>query len=61
LTAANLLVIASNDGFIPISPETSSRLVSAEMLQRIEVGRNFDWEKFCSFLGMFRLPRALSG
>jgi len=53
LTAANSLGLASNDGFMPISPETSRRLVSAEMLQRIEVGSNFDWKKFCSFLRMF--------
>lgn len=42
--AANLLVIAANGGFMPISPETASRLVSAETLQGIAIGNRFGWK-----------------
>jgi Family of unknown function (DUF5317) len=42
--AANLLVIAINGGFMPISPETASRLVTAETLQSVEIGSRFGWK-----------------
>lgn len=42
--AANLLVIAANGGFMPISPETASRLVPAEMLEAFELGSRFGWK-----------------
>lgn len=41
---ANLVVIAANGGFMPIAPETASRLVSGETLQSIEIGSRFGWK-----------------
>jgi hypothetical protein len=37
----NFLVIAANGGFMPISPQTASRLVSAEAVQKIPPGSRF--------------------
>jgi Family of unknown function (DUF5317) len=42
--AANLLVIALNRGFMPITPETASRLVPEEILRSIEIGNRFGWK-----------------
>ncbi len=39
--ALNLMVIAANGGFMPISPETASRLVPASVVQSIEAGSRF--------------------
>jgi hypothetical protein len=41
----NFLVIALNGGFMPISPQTASHLVSAEVLQRVPVGTRFGFGK----------------
>lgn len=40
-TALNLTVIAANSGFMPISPQTASRLVSQEVLDDIQPGERF--------------------
>jgi hypothetical protein len=37
----NLAVMAANGGFMPISPQTAAGLVSAEILQGLEVGSRF--------------------
>jgi len=37
----NLLVVASNGGFMPISPHTASQLVSQEIIQNIPTGSRF--------------------
>jgi hypothetical protein len=42
--ALNLLVMVVNGGFMPISPETASQLVSAETLQEIQTGDRFGWK-----------------
>ena len=42
--ALNLLVIASNGGFMPISPQTASRLISPETLQTLQTGSRFGWK-----------------
>jgi lipid-A-disaccharide synthase-like uncharacterized protein len=42
--AANLLVMVANGGFMPISPETASRLVSSETLAVLEPGSRFGWK-----------------
>ena len=39
--ALNLLVIAANGGFMPISPRTASRLVPQEVVQAIPLGSRF--------------------
>ena len=39
--AANLVVMAANSGFMPISPETASRLVPPETLSTLELGARF--------------------
>ncbi len=39
--ALNLIVMAANGGFMPISPQTASRLVPPEILQEIPVGSRF--------------------
>jgi signal transduction histidine kinase len=44
-TALNLIVIAANGGFMPISPETASHLVSQETLQTIPEGGRFGYGK----------------
>lgn len=44
-TACNLLVILVNGGFMPISPETAARLVSAEVLENLKVGNRFGYGK----------------
>ena len=44
-TACNLTVILANGGFMPISPETASRLVSAETLEALTVGSRFGYGK----------------
>jgi hypothetical protein len=41
---ANLLVITANGGFMPISPETASRLVSEKALESLEIGSRFGWK-----------------
>jgi len=41
---ANLVVIAANGGFMPIAPETASRLVSEETLRTLESGDRFGWK-----------------
>jgi hypothetical protein len=43
-TALNMLVIAANGGFMPISPQTAGRLVSPEILQSIPVGSRFGYK-----------------
>ena len=40
-TALNFTVIASNRGFMPISPQTASHLVSQEVLENIQPGDRF--------------------
>ncbi len=40
-TALNLTVITANSGFMPISPQTASRLVSQEVLDDIQPGERF--------------------
>ncbi len=40
-TALNLTVIAANSGFMPISPQTASRLVSQEVLDDVQPGERF--------------------
>ena len=40
-TALNLAVIAANGGFMPISPETASRLVPATVMQTVQIGARF--------------------
>lgn len=40
-TGLNLMVIAANGGFMPISPQTASRLVPAEALAGLEIGSRF--------------------
>jgi hypothetical protein len=40
----NLLVIASNGGFMPIGPQTASRFVSQETLQTLQPGSRFGWK-----------------
>lgn len=42
--AANLLVIAANGGFMPISPDTAGRLVPVETLAALEPGSRFGWK-----------------
>jgi hypothetical protein len=37
----NLLVIAANGGFMPISPQTASRLVPQEVVQTVPLGSRF--------------------
>lgn len=39
--ALNLLVIACNGGFMPISPQTASRLVSPALLEMLTIGERF--------------------
>jgi hypothetical protein len=39
--ALNLMVIAANGGFMPISPQTASRLVPQEVVQSIPLGSRF--------------------
>jgi hypothetical protein len=39
--ALNLLVIAANGGFMPISPQTAGRLVPQEVVQTITLGNRF--------------------
>jgi hypothetical protein len=41
----NLLVIAANDGFMPISPQTASRLVPQEVVQTVPLGSRFGYGK----------------
>jgi hypothetical protein len=43
--ALNLLVIISNGGWMPISPQTASHLVPAERLQSIPLGNRFGFGK----------------
>lgn len=40
-TALNFTVMAANGGFMPISPQTASRLIPAEVLQDIPLGDRF--------------------
>lgn len=40
-TALNLLVIASNGGFMPISPQTASHLISPALLETVPIGGRF--------------------
>jgi hypothetical protein len=39
--AVNLLVIASNGGFMPISPQTASHLIPPALLETLPVGERF--------------------
>ena len=39
--ALNLLVIASNGGFMPISPQTASHLISPALLDTVPIGGRF--------------------
>jgi hypothetical protein len=41
----NLLVIAANGGFMPISPQTASRLVPQEVVQTVPLGSRFGYGK----------------
>jgi hypothetical protein len=43
--ALNFLVIVANGGFMPISPQTASHLVSQEILQSIPTGSRFGYGK----------------
>lgn len=43
--AMNLLVIVSNGGFMPISPQTASQLVPAGVLDSIQLGNRFGYGK----------------
>jgi len=40
-TALNLIVIASNGGFMPISPQTASHLIPPTLLETLPVGERF--------------------
>jgi Family of unknown function (DUF5317) len=42
--AVNLLVMAVNGGFMPISPQTAERLVPAETMATLEIGSRFGWK-----------------
>lgn len=41
---ANLLAIASNGGFMPISPQTAQRLLPPELLGLLSTGDRFGWK-----------------
>jgi hypothetical protein len=41
----NFLVIAANGGFMPISPQTASRLVPQEVVQTVPLGSRFGYGK----------------
>ena len=41
----NLLVIALNGGFMPISPQTASRLIPEAVLAKQQIGSRFGWGK----------------
>jgi hypothetical protein len=43
--ALNFLVIATNGGFMPISPQTAGRLIPQEVLQTIPLGSRFGYGK----------------
>jgi hypothetical protein len=43
--ALNLLVIAANGGFMPISPQTASRLASQEAVESIPLGNRVGFSK----------------
>ena len=43
--AFNLLVIATNGGFMPISPQTASRLVPQEVVKTVSLGSRFGYGK----------------
>ena len=43
--ALNLLVIAANGGFMPISPQTAGHLASQEVVQSIPLGSRFGSSK----------------
>ncbi len=53
--AFNLLVIAANGGFMPISPQTASRLVSPEDLATLGNGDRFGYKDILLLLGQTRL------
>jgi hypothetical protein len=40
-TGLNLIVIAANGGFMPISPQTAARLISADELAELQIGSRF--------------------
>jgi hypothetical protein len=42
--ACNMVVIALNGGFMPISPQTAGRLVAPEILARIPLGDRFGYK-----------------
>jgi hypothetical protein len=54
-TGLNLLVIAANGGLMPISPQTASRLVSAEELDAIQIGSRFGFKDILLLPGETRL------
>ena len=43
--ALNLLVIATNGGLMPISPQTASHLIPEKLLQTLQVGGRFGYGK----------------
>ena len=51
----NLLVIAANDGFMPISPRIASRLVSPEILATLHNGDRFGYKDIFLFPNHTRL------
>ncbi len=53
--AFNLLVIAANGGFMPISPQTASRLVSPERLATLGNGDRFGYKDILLLPGQTRL------
>ncbi|MBN2386421.1 MAG: DUF5317 domain-containing protein [Anaerolineales bacterium] len=65
-TACNLLIMAVHGGFMPISPETAGRLVSADALATVQIGGRFGWKDVLlplaqtqlAFLGDRLLPPA---
>jgi hypothetical protein len=51
----NLLVMASNGGFMPISPQTASRLVPPDTLATVATGNRFDYKDILLLPGQTRL------
>ncbi len=41
----NFIVISANHGFMPISPQTASHLISASELAKVEIGTRFGYGK----------------
>jgi hypothetical protein len=51
----NLLVISVNGGFMPISPQTASRLVPPDTLAKFSIGNRFDYKDILLLPGQTRL------